>query len=635
MRMFSRKFVSREAISKLAAVMVSMFARPSKLTVWEWLEEHVTLTERESSAEPGKFSTRTRVYMREPLECFRDKRITDLTICTGTQIGKTMIVMGGACWKLFNDPMNALWVMPNATLCESFSTNRWQPFLESTPLGDQKPTGAKRHLWKNLEQFFRRCTLTFVGSNSPANLASRPAGLLLMDEIDKFDLKSDREAGALQNAEERTKSFPYPLRVKTSTPTTKYGEIWQEFLRGDQRYFYVPCPRCGEKIRLIWRCKGHDGEEAGIRWYEHDEKESKTQNEAGEWEWDFEKVKKNTHYRCQRCAGKIQDSEKTIMLRGGEWRAHNPGAQAGRRSYHLNSLYAILKDTQWGNIAVKWLNTRGSITRRHAFINSTLAEPWDDEMAIDDDPLNVTPYVVGDLPETAITMMTVDVQEGHFWVVVRAWGDPRAAGGQQSWLLLAEKVETVEELESIPGAYKVAPKRVGIDIAHKTNFVSALIVKNGWRGLWGSDKPGFVHALGGGMRLIKEYSPVQYRDPHLGTVRESMENARAMFIYWSNDRIKDRLAVARHAVPPRWHVHGDVRAEYMRHLNAEIKTTKQNPRTGRVTWYWKQLRRDNHLLDCEAMQFALGLAGGVIEDDLDKQTSSQAALALEPEPQAK
>jgi DNA-directed RNA polymerase subunit RPC12/RpoP len=618
---------NNDGLSVLAAAMVAVFSRPSNLTVWEWLEKNVTLTERESNSEPGRFSTRTRPYMREPLDCFRDKRVTDLVICTGTQIGKTMIVMGGACWKLFNDPMNALWVMPNRDLCASFSMNRWQPFVENSPLREQKPVGKDRHLWTKLEQFFRRCTLTFVGSNSPANLASRPAGLLLMDETDKFDLKSDREAGALQNAEERTKSFPYPLRVKTSTPTTKYGEIWQEFLRGDMRFYFVPCPRCNAMIRLMWK---------HVRWWEHNEKESKKKNEeTGEWEWDADLVRKNTYYRCPECEGKILDGEKTMMLRGGEWRPQNSSALAGRRSYHLNSLYAPLKETQWGNLAVKWLGTKGSITRRHAFINSTLAEPWDDELAVDDDPINTSAYLAGELPADRIPICTIDVQEGHFWVVVRAWGNPKmgdAALGQQSWLLFADKIETVEELEAIPAAYKVEPRRVGVDIAHKTNFVSSLIVKNGWRGLWGSDKTGFLHVRNG-YKTFKDYSPIQYRDPHVGTIRQGENNPRAAFIYWSNDRIKDRLAVARHAIPPRWHVHGDVRQDYMRHLNAEIKTTKMNPRTGRVSYYWKQVRRDNHLLDCEAMQFAMGLVGGVIEDEADKQANSQAALALTPEPQ--
>jgi len=607
-----------EAIAALEAAMFNVLKRPPEMTVWEWLEENVVLAERES-AEPGKFSTRNRPYVREPLDCFRDRRVTDLVLCFGTQTGKTITVMGGAGYRTACDPMNALWVMPNRDLAKSFSTNRWLPFVENCePLRVMKPDD--RHLWTRLEQVFMRSTLTFVGSNSPANLASRPAGLLLMDETDKFELKSDREAGALQNAEERTKSFPYPLRVKTSTPTTVHGEIWREFLLGDQRYFYVPCPCCGVKIRLIW---------AQVRWFREDEKESQRYNEeTKEWGWDDEKVRRNTFYECQECKGEIKDAQKTLMLRGGEWRATNPRGLVGRRSYHLNSLYAPLKEAQWGLLAVKWLQSKGSLSRRQAFINSTLAEPWDAERAIDDDPLATIQYSPADLPGDRIPIMTVDVQEGHYWVVVRAWSNPKFPGGQTTWLLYEGKVTSDEELERIAIDHKVDPRRVGVDMAHKPNKVSALLVKNGWRGLWGDSKNGFVHTLGNGNQVVREYSMVVYRDPHLGTIHQSENNAKAMFIYWSNDRIKDRLFVLKES--GRWNVHPGVSKEYIHQINSEIKSVKVSPQTGRSTYFWKQVRRDNHLWDCEAENVVMALAGGVLEDDSAVASEAQGALRLGP-----
>jgi hypothetical protein len=599
----------------LAAVESAMFAalkRPPDISVWEWLEENLTLTERES-AEPGKFSTRNRTYVREPLECFRDKRVTDLVLCFGTQTGKTITVMGGAGYKVANDPMNALWVMPNRDLAKSFSTNRWMPFIENCPpLTVMKPDD--RHLWTRLEQVFMRSTLTFVGSNSPANLASRPAGLLLMDETDKFELKSDREAGALQNAEERTKSFPYPLRVKTSTPTTIHGEIWKEFKLGDQRYFFVPCPHCATKIRLMWE---------QVKWWTDSENESKTDGT-----WDDEKVRRNTHYICQECGGKILDSQKTVMLRGGEWRATADRGLVGRRSYHLNSLYAPLKEAQWGLLAVKWLQSKGSISRRQAFINSTLAEPWDSEKAVDDDPINLRAYAPADLPGDRIPVMTVDVQENHFWVVVRDWGNPKAADGQETWLRFADRVETSEEVEKLANDYHLDPRRVGVDMAHRPNMVSALLVKNDWRGLWGSSKDGFIHNLGRGFSVTKEYSKVQHRDPHLGTIQQSESNRKAMYVYWSNDRIKDRLEVLR--AGGRWHVMADVTKVYVHQLNSEIKTTKVSA-TGKVSYFYKQVRKDNHLRDCEAMQIVMALAGGILEDAVERAASAQGVLAIEPE----
>jgi hypothetical protein len=38
--------------------------------------------------------------------------------------------------------------------------------------------------------------------------------------------------------------------------------IWPEFLRGDQRYYFVPCPHCDEYQKLVWE---------QVRWDKGDE----------------------------------------------------------------------------------------------------------------------------------------------------------------------------------------------------------------------------------------------------------------------------------------------------------------------------------------------------------------------------
>ncbi len=597
-----------DSMGLLEEAMADALSCPPEMMVWEWLERWAYLGPLES-ATPGPFKIGFRTYMKEPLECYRDKTVRDLILCFGTQVGKTLTIMGGTAWKIANDPMNGLWIMPNTDLAESFSKSRWIPFIDGIePLRKLKHTG--KGFFRLVEQFFARCILNFVGSNSPANLASRPAGLLNMDEVDKFAQKSSKEAGALQNAEERAKTFPYPLKVKTSTPTTEYGEIWQEFLKGDQRYYNLPCPHCEKLIVLKWE---------QVRWWETgDEKinESKVQLEDGSWVWDEELVRKNAFYRCQECEGKILDHHKYDMLIDprAKWIPTNLRAMLGTRSYHLNSLYAPLKECSFGILAVKWINSKASMTRRQAFINSTLAEPFDEEKAIDDEPLTTTIYTEDTLPEKRIPQMTVDVQDNHFWVDIRAWGSPKAPGGQQSWLLYYDKAMTREEVEELALEYKVAPKRVVVDMAHKPNMVSAWIVKNGWRGLWGTDKLGFNHKAAKGTRVIKEFSPIQFRDPHLGTVNASERNLKAMFLYWANDPIKNRLDAMMNGNPIRWHVPPNVSPEYIRQMNSEAKELKVDKRTGRKVWFWKRKRRDNHAWDCEAMQIAAGLAGGLIED---------------------
>ena len=225
-------------IEKLVASMRDVFSAPDTRQPWEWAEDEIVLSRRQTES-IGPYSTLLTPYVREPLECFADPRVTDLTLCFGSQTSKTTILMIGAAWRMANDPAPTIWVMPTEHLCRSFSENRWQPMVEDCgTLRALKPQNP--HRFKALEQQFRDATLTFIGSNSPPNLASRPAGLLIMDETDKFATATERESSAVALAGNRTKSYTNALRVKASTPTVPDGEIWSAFLAGDQRYYFVP-----------------------------------------------------------------------------------------------------------------------------------------------------------------------------------------------------------------------------------------------------------------------------------------------------------------------------------------------------------------------------------------------------------
>jgi phage terminase large subunit GpA-like protein len=333
-----------------------VFAPVDTREVWQWAEDEIVLTRRQTET-PGPYSTLLTPYIREPLECFSDARVTDLALCFGTQTSKTTCVMIGAAWRMCNNPFPTLWVMPTESMARSFSENRWQPMVQDCrPLNALKPYNTNR--FKALEQQFRDATLTFVGSNSPSSLASRPAGLLVMDETDKFAEATEKESSAVALAENRTKSYTNALRVKTSTPTVPDGEIWSAFIAGDQRYFFVPCPHCEEKQRL---------EFSQVKW----DKEAKT-----EGKWNEDAVRSSAYYECIACNKPITDGHKTRMLRGGEWRPTNTAASAGHRSYHLNSLYAPWRSCSFGELAVKFLRSKETPADLQDFNNSTLAIPY-------------------------------------------------------------------------------------------------------------------------------------------------------------------------------------------------------------------------------------------------------------------
>jgi phage terminase large subunit GpA-like protein len=135
-----------------------------------------------------------------------------------------------------NQPSPVLFVLPNR-LGKSVSETRWEPILRATPCLERLiPTGGKRHSFKVAQQQLGGSTVAFVGSNSPANLASRPVRVLVLDEVDKFAEASDKEADAVSLAEQRT-SFAHYQHWAASTPTMVTGRIWQAFMNADMRRY--------------------------------------------------------------------------------------------------------------------------------------------------------------------------------------------------------------------------------------------------------------------------------------------------------------------------------------------------------------------------------------------------------------
>ena len=601
--MTAKKFDARAALYTFAR---TLFEPPPDLSVWEWCEQNIRLSERESPTMPGRYSTAMTPYVREPLQCFADKSVGDLTLCWGTQLAKTLTMMCGVCYRLENDPSNALWVIPNEKPFGTwFSDNRWLPMLDNClPLAAQKPPPSS-HRWKKLEQQFDKVTMSFVGSNSAANLAGRPIGLLVMDETDKFpqQAKNQREPGAVENAEERTKTVTFGLHVKTSTPTLMSGEIWQQFRQGDQRYYFVPCWFCNQMISLNW---------TQVRWWTQNEEEAMTDGE-----WDYSKVRANAHYQCQECGKAILDHHKGMMLEQGIWRPTNLDregkikSEPGRRSYHLNSIYAPWEKCNFGNLAVSWLAKKKTPSGRQKFINSTLAEPWDSDKAYDVELVKSSNYKPRPGVDGRTPVMGVDVQgEGtYFWVIVRSF-----APNGESWLLHEEKVMSVEGLEEIQQRFKVDPNFVVLDMADMPNKVARIIVARRWRGMWGSTKKMFPWVFDGSppRKLNRIFSTPQTRDPNLGT-RFQGRGEPARFVYFSKNGMLDALDDFRQMRPRMWHIYDGVSKEYHLHMNAAEKRVKRNKHTGAPDFFW-YVKEEDHLLTAEYMALCCAMVGDIIKD---------------------
>jgi len=586
-----------EQQSAVRSLILRLFQDPFTGSVADWCAANVEFSE---PGNHGPFSLAGREYIIEPLNDWGDTEISDCVEVFGSQTGKTAKNMAGAAWSLANDPCGIIWAMPSERLAQSFSETRWQPMLRATKLtAGMIPEGADRHAFKNLEQRIGGSLINFVGSNSPSNLASRPARKLILDEVDKFDEGGDKEADAVNLLEQRTKAQPYPFRVKDSTPTIIEGLIWQEFLKGDQRRYFIPCPHCGKEILFVWSEGFTALPKQGCESYVHWDKDAKKDGK-----WDLDRVLATAHVECCHCKGTITDADKPGMIAKGVWRA-TAKAVLGFRSRQLSSLYACSPETTFGKLAVKFLQSVNSLTGVQGFINGDLAEPYvgQDQGGHRTERIEVSTPIDG-----WRRIITVDYQqtEPFIWWVCRAWNGGNSVGVE------AGSMFQFEELAEAQKRLQVNDVDVFVDSGFNPSEVYSVCLLHGEQ-IQRQDKLplhfGWMPTRGvdGDRDFYNKETKskvkwmLEERDPHAG--KSAAGQIAIERLLFCSDFYKDILAALRKqkrdhtwTVPP-----GMATPVYWKHLDGERKVQR-----GR-SWIWEKRHRywPNHLLDCEVAQVAV------------------------------
>src|SRR5581483_932541 len=93
----------------------------------------------------------------------------------------------------------------------------------------------------------------------------------------------------------------------------------------------------------------------------------------GNVEWP-EREPEKAQYRCEHCSRMIGEHQKAWILTHGEWRAAHPEQEIV--GFWINSLYSPWR--KWRELAKKFLVDKKSPETLREFVNTVLAEPWDD-----------------------------------------------------------------------------------------------------------------------------------------------------------------------------------------------------------------------------------------------------------------
>ena len=554
--------------------------KPEKLTVSQWAEKYRVLDE--SSNFSGKWSNDITPYLVGIMDAFNDPYIQEINFCKPTQVGGTEAMLNMLGWIIMDNPSPTMIVYPSDDLAKDTSNDRIKPSLSKTPEIKER---FYENSSKELNLKFRGMRIYLRGSGSPGKLASKSIKYLFFDEIDKMDGASRKEASPYNLAKERTRTFTYSKKIYTcSTPTLKTNYVWQIHEDADeQRKYFVPCPHCGEYITFVFK---------QIRFPEG--KEGMTNAERA----------KDAVYVCQKCGCVITDRDKIKMLRKGEWRdvKKNCVGRTRKVSFWLNALYS--RFLTWAEIALEFLDSKDDPEQLQNFVNSWLAEPWEDTKLKTNADLVLerqtesAEFVVPDWAK----MLTagVDVQENCLYWTIRAWGNymtsQNIAHGQAFSFVELEKIMNLEY--RMQNGSPMLVSLALIDSGYNADSVYDFCVGNSD---WALPSKGSSNPMNSHYKF--------------STVNKSGSKAFGMnLVLIDTGKYKDMIAgrMRKQNGSGAWMVYAGCDREYAEQVTAEHKVnTRTNNGKMKQEWVQKTSHADNHYLDCEVYAMAAADVMGV------------------------
>lgn len=534
-----------------------------------------------------------------------------IVIVCGAQMGKTESLMNVIGWRFDDGPrVPSLWIAPTQKSVKSVADDRVMKMIRHTPsLWSMLEKGRRNRV---VEKYLAGVRLGFGWAGSATELASHPAGLVIVDELDRMIGDVDGEGDPLTLATARTKNYPLRKIGVCSTPTVEGASpIWSLWEDGTREKWAWPCKHCGTFFVPTL---------ALLKW--PDKADPMT-------------ARAKAFVVCPECGGVLTDRHKPRMNADGRFIAHAEQetgqelALAAPRPNSVSSFWISGLASPWqsfGEIAEKLVAAYRSKApeRIQSVVNTYGGEVWKisgDAPEWQSVMNSRAHYGRGSVP-IGVRLITcgVDVQKDGLYWVIRGWGV-----NAESWLLdhgyLHGQTEYDQVWISLSGII-LAPvmdrpiDRVFIDSGYRPGSIyhrpeNAIYVfcrrhrslAYPTKGHDTQDRPlktaDLDMSIGG--RTVKGALKLW----HINT------DYAKTWIYAQIDAPAD--------IGGEWHTHAQIDEDYARQMVAEEVITKSS---GRRTWLEKGA---NHYLDCEVLAFGAALSLNVYALRAESSSPDQAS----------
>lgn len=325
----------------VAGVLAGIYAPEPDEEIWEWAERTLRIPSTENEELAGTYwSSSLTPYVREVMEWARRPGKGEFWICKSSQVGFTMAVLIIICWMMVHRPGNVAYAIDSIHEARKISKTRLKRWIEDNRLLDA--LSEENDALENLTYYLRGMTVYMLGAFSKGGWANKSITLFILDELDKHPY-IEGEGTTVTLARERCKRPKNAKIIGFSTPG-ETDQITKECKRGTLEEIRIPFPCCGHKQALKWEAFTFGTKEF--------------RDLAGEY--DLEKVRTSTYFKCELCGGRLEDRQKRAAMQDYESVPTNPKAMPGVRSLHLWDAYSPF--VTFGELALEWIACQGDET---------------------------------------------------------------------------------------------------------------------------------------------------------------------------------------------------------------------------------------------------------------------------------
>ncbi len=363
-----------------------------------WAEKRRIMSS-EVTSSPGPFTYDRTPYLIEPVNCLSpDHPARRVAVMKSSQIGfSTGVIENGIGWIISENPGPIFLLTGSMDLTKQSMDTKIDQMIDSCGLRHFIRPNVMRA--KNQRTGDTSTSKEFPGGRLQTGQTGNHTKLRqismqygFVDDFEAAPAASKQSGSTTTLIEARFDSYYTKMKLfYISTPEIKHtSNIEPQFLNGDQRYYHVPCPCCGDMIVLTWSIK-IDKDVTGI-YYKLDKSNKLIASSVG--------------YVCQSCGEFFDDSHKYEMNLNGHWIPSAEPIDPTYYSYHINSLYAPPGTYDWEYYVRDYLkacppNQPIKYMLYKTFHNLVLGLPWEErgeKPNANQLSLNTRPYEVGIVP---------------------------------------------------------------------------------------------------------------------------------------------------------------------------------------------------------------------------------------------